>query len=113
MALSRLGRRGTFTTSAELCPCRVGHLAQLSRVRGVRCIPAHRARPGRARPPERGGGFLRPCCGGGTRILRRLVQLPTGRIEMNTLFEKLKRSEEHTSELQSRGHLVCRLLLEK
>src|SRR5439155_24395874 len=25
----------------------------------------------------------------------------------------LVRSEEHTSELQSRGHLVCRLLLEK
>src|SRR5439155_14229852 len=25
----------------------------------------------------------------------------------------IKRSEEHTSELQSRGHLVCRLLLEK
>src|SRR5439155_16398260 len=28
------------------------------------------------------------------------------------LFLK-QRSEEHTSELQSRGHLVCRLLLEK
>src|SRR5690625_401618 len=31
-------------------------------------------------------------------------------------FEKyifMERSEEHTSELQSRGHLVCRLLLEK
>src|SRR5690625_4257899 len=27
--------------------------------------------------------------------------------------EVLPRSEEHTSELQSRGHLVCRLLLEK
>src|SRR5439155_21261586 len=27
--------------------------------------------------------------------------------------EKYIRSEEHTSELQSRGHLVCRLLLEK
>src|SRR5439155_2506977 len=27
--------------------------------------------------------------------------------------EVVKRSEEHTSELQSRGHLVCRLLLEK
>src|SRR5207253_3411250 len=27
--------------------------------------------------------------------------------------EVLLRSEEHTSELQSRGHLVCRLLLEK
>src|SRR5690625_5872932 len=25
----------------------------------------------------------------------------------------LPRSEEHTSELQSRGHLVCRLLLDK
>src|SRR5690625_732830 len=33
-----------------------------------------------------------------------------------SLLEKLgidNRSEEHTSELQSRGHLVCRLLLEK
>src|SRR5207253_3953392 len=31
-----------------------------------------------------------------------------GRVERGAL-----RSEEHTSELQSRGHLVCRLLLEK
>src|SRR5690554_7417709 len=29
------------------------------------------------------------------------------------LFDELPRSEEHTSELQSRPHLVCRLLLEK
>src|SRR2546422_2692804 len=28
-------------------------------------------------------------------------------------FERQTRSEEHTSELQSRLHLVCRLLLEK
>src|SRR5437870_5988535 len=28
-------------------------------------------------------------------------------------FDSVARSEEHTSELQSRGHLVCRLLLEK
>src|SRR5439155_22862445 len=28
-------------------------------------------------------------------------------------FPARSRSEEHTSELQSRGHLVCRLLLEK
>src|SRR5690625_6973417 len=27
-------------------------------------------------------------------------------------YQKKFRSEEHTSELQSRGHLVCRLLLE-
>src|SRR5207253_5318482 len=28
-------------------------------------------------------------------------------------IRKIDRSEEHTSEFQSRGHLVCRLLLEK
>src|SRR5690625_6788221 len=28
-------------------------------------------------------------------------------------WKRKTRSEEHTSELQSRGHLVCRLLLEK
>src|SRR5690625_6652121 len=32
---------------------------------------------------------------------------------LNDLSWKMCRSEEHTSELQSRGHLVCRLLLEK
>src|SRR5439155_3702001 len=31
----------------------------------------------------------------------------------NSLKAAIPRSEEHTSELQSRGHLVCRLLLEK
>src|SRR5690625_2599129 len=36
-----------------------------------------------------------------------LMGLPEGRLAHTV------RSEEHTSELQSRGHLVCRLLLEK
>src|SRR5690625_6634068 len=31
----------------------------------------------------------------------------------STASASSERSEEHTSELQSRGHLVCRLLLEK
>src|SRR2546423_5105314 len=31
----------------------------------------------------------------------------------DTLWRKLRRSEEHTSELQSLAYLVCRLLLEK
>src|SRR5690625_6887914 len=31
----------------------------------------------------------------------------------NIIHSLEQRSEEHTSELQSRGHLVCRLLLEK
>src|SRR6266508_6380524 len=34
-------------------------------------------------------------------------------IERSRVNLGLERSEEHTSELQSRGHLVCRLLLEK
>src|SRR5690625_6264456 len=35
-------------------------------------------------------------------------------LEGSALQKRSKtRSEEHTSELQSRGHLVCRLLLEK
>src|SRR2546422_405833 len=33
--------------------------------------------------------------------------------QVDVLFEPVGRSEEHTSELQSRLHLVCRLLLEK
>src|SRR5690625_5516459 len=34
-------------------------------------------------------------------------------LKQNQLIWMSLRSEEHTSELQSRGHLVCRLLLEK
>src|SRR5690625_5315172 len=46
-----------------------------------------------------------------------LLERPTsGKIyieEKEATGQSLERSEEHTSELQSRGHLVCRLLLEK
>src|SRR5690625_3120418 len=39
---------------------------------------------------------------------------PIVEAEIKTLIDELNvRSEEHTSELQSRGHLVCRLLLVK
>src|SRR2546422_1226868 len=34
-------------------------------------------------------------------------------LQFGFTFDEVKRSEEHTSELQSRLHLVCRLLLEK
>src|SRR5439155_14588851 len=40
------------------------------------------------------------------------LALPVPRRERERITRE-KRSEEHTSELQSRGHLVCRLLLEK
>src|SRR5690625_3644542 len=50
-----------------------------------------------------------------TQIEARLVSLVGGcwHPVMVKLDQRAQRSEEHTSELQSRGHLVCRLLLEK
>src|SRR5207253_11447869 len=39
--------------------------------------------------------------------------ISTGRQTSRVDRNRNVRSEEHTSELQSRGHLVCRLLLEK
>src|SRR2546422_7913168 len=42
----------------------------------------------------------------------RILQIVWSR-RLRTLPAGLSRSEEHTSELQSRLHLVCRLLLEK
>src|SRR5690625_6981701 len=40
-------------------------------------------------------------------------EMPHLKCEIRTKGRVYIRSEEHTSELQSRGHLVCRLLLEK
>src|SRR5690625_6461654 len=73
---------------------------------------------------------LRDIIFGGRRHFRELLTLNDEGIASNILASRLKklvdeglltkaeavrgqrRSEEHTSELQSRGHLVCRLLLE-
>src|SRR2546429_1257033 len=44
--------------------------------------------------------------------IRRTRARPWARLA-HTKLSTLERSEEHTSELQSRLHLVCRLLLEK
>src|SRR2546422_5209211 len=56
----------------------------------------------RSQPSGRIDVFTKP----GTDKLR-------GSASLNFNDESLNRSEEHTSELQSRLHLVCRLLLEK
>src|SRR2546422_11271038 len=53
---------------------------------------------------DRGGGVLE------TQLVRR--HAGKGRVEQRHVLGD-RRSEEHTSELQSRLHLVCRLLLEK
>src|SRR5207253_6807653 len=57
---------------------------------------------------SRGGGRGR--VGGRPGLLQRAFGGPYARLRR---LDRLARSEEHTSELQSRGHLVCRLLLEK
>src|SRR5438045_5556563 len=55
------------------------------------------AQPARHQPPDPAAGLRHGRSGGARRRRRR----------------SLRRSEEHTSELQSLRHLVCRLLLEK
>src|SRR5439155_27112827 len=62
---------------------------------------------GRPRATSSGSaGRARASPGGGSRPSTR-SRFPRRAAEIGN------RSEEHTSELQSRGHLVCRLLLEK
>src|SRR2546422_6709042 len=49
-------------------------------------------------------------------VLERVFHHQDGLFEGKRFFDEIEgaeRSEEHTSELQSRLHLVCRLLLEK
>src|SRR5690625_5650592 len=52
-------------------------------------------------------------------VLLTAVTIGTAGVGLGDVIHSLRvsllggRSEEHTSELQSRGHLVCRLLLEK
>src|SRR2546429_3127288 len=46
-------------------------------------------------------------------LLRCLLERPGRILSREFLLDSIWRSEEHTSELQSRLHLVCRLLLEK
>src|SRR2546422_6548543 len=53
-----------------------------------------------------------PICTGGS-VERRPLQAAAGDPGGGRARAVLGRSEEHTSELQSRLHLVCRLLLEK
>src|SRR5690625_1946314 len=48
-----------------------------------------------------------------TTILDRLEKRGLVERKRSEQDKRRVRSEEHTSELQSRGHLVCRLLLEK
>src|SRR3712207_9167586 len=58
------------------------------------------------------GPDLRPHLGGGPAQRPRVLGLQRV-VPVRVVVEEGERSEEHTSELQSRQYLVCRLLLEK
>src|SRR5258708_31300433 len=47
------------------------------------------------------------------RMVRRITGHDVDASLLERSLQRLQRSEEHTSELQSPDHLVCRLLLEK
>src|SRR5439155_11404144 len=91
-------------------------------------MPRHKERPNPVPMPTgfvvKKGSKMRACSAGGTpgpvsvtasvtrvRVAsHRVVRVNCRRADDS---RSAWRSEEHTSELQSRGHLVCRLLLEK
>src|SRR3712207_7018510 len=59
-----------------------------------------------------GSGRLERALGRAPDVARDLLE-PHRRRQGGAPAERVARSEEHTSELQSRQYLVCRLLLEK
>src|ERR1039458_7183316 len=71
--------------------------------------------------PRSGRGFLTACivavvilfCAGSLRRARNSSTAANAPAILVAERERASRSEEHTSELQSLRHLVCRLLLEK
>src|SRR3712207_8334459 len=54
-----------------------------------------------------------PCASTGTADINQPIRLSGNQPLQGTIGSLDARSEEHTSELQSRQYLVCRLLLEK
>src|SRR3712207_7445417 len=87
-----------YTTLVRSRPLRPGRRARA----GARARPARRAGAARALPPARPARVAPR----GPRA--RALVLPPAAARLAG-----QRSEEHTSELQSRQYLVCRLLLEK
>src|SRR5690625_6984725 len=91
------------------CPCCVVQCSAcwMSRA-SSRCAPLYGPKmPGQSVP-----------CKGSKKLYGGIVagqrgQTPCAMHCMICSLMRILRSEEHTSELQSRGHIVCRLLLEK
>src|SRR6266498_2396137 len=74
---------------------------------------AWRRRPTGRRVRGWAGGLAGPCVAARREPAKQRGEFPLDLDHLGLAGELVARSEEHTSELQSRPHLVCRLLLEK
>src|SRR5690625_6464207 len=96
------GARGLLLSSGSHLLHRIGRTACGVRALGVRVVGSGRWGPS----------------GWSARMRSTAESRPGSAVEARGLVQRMggcappSRSEEHTSELQSRGHLVCRLLLE-
>src|SRR2546429_3303593 len=89
-------------------PAAVRHKDALSRrVQISDCLPVLVVKCQRA-----DGHLQNQVFGGMSRAIRAFAVTPAPGLEFAIVAVAQQRSEEHTSELQSRLHLVCRLLLE-
>src|SRR2546422_7665894 len=119
-------RQGYLIDSTDHDACGVGFIVQLGSF-GSREV-VERALTALSRLSHRGGVDADGCSGDGAGLLTAIPQkfirdrAREAGIELPEIFGlgmaflppgRKARSEEHTSELQSRLHLVCRLLLEK
>src|SRR5215216_7570543 len=95
---------GRWLTIHEACAFLGVDQSTLRRWSDTGKVPVFRTPGGHRRYAE---ADLRTLVGGGPRLQER------PRVSRQTLTDRSLRSEEHTSELQSPDHLVCRLLLEK
>src|SRR5690625_41176 len=98
-------RAGSYRRAAAIKePAEIGHRRQIAAHAGQAQKPFLGARDGR--DARKGNDFFN--------LVDSTGQIVVAQSENNAVpVADLLRSEEHTSELQSRGHLVCRLLLEK
>src|SRR6266508_6117035 len=105
--MSSCGWVSSRTGVSVLKPC---FLAAASRIRKYQALVVLRDQGRTA--PSASERFLLGITSSGSISIFTPRPVQSGQAPWGLLKLKL-RSEEHTSELQSRGHLVCRLLLEK
>src|SRR5207244_10624033 len=95
----------------DILPCLVGSHAKLRRGEKV-CWPPPHSPPLRRYFRFTTWELAMSVRRSPVRVGKLMAFSPWARLASHTL-ENISRSEEHTSELQSPDHLVCRLLLEK